>query len=196
MMRSLWCRLGLAVVFACVAFPVLAQQTPREARREGRQAARELRGKIVRTADDRVVIRTPEDKEVILYTSPKTRYLQGEKVIKFTELRPGTTITTSYVTEGDRYIADSFNLAAADEPVAEGTVVEGTVVRVIGQDQVVLRTPQNKEFIVYVSPKTTYTFENRSAAFTDIRTGAPLKVTYDVRDRRNMARTIISTPRR
>jgi len=202
---SLWSRLALALLCAGVALPVLARQTAREERREARQAVKELRGKVLRTSDDRFIVSTPDGKEVTLYTGPKTRYLRGDTVIKYSEVRTGVPITIGYSTEGDRYIANTVTLAGDDVPgktttttttTTDGTVVEGTVVRVVGQDQVIMRTADGKEVIVYVNPQTTYTFNNAAGGFTDIRTGVPLKVTYNVRDQRNVARSIIGVPRR
>jgi hypothetical protein len=69
-------------------------------------------------------------------------------------------------------------------------VVQGTVVRVVGQDQVVLRTADGKEVIVYVTPQTAYQFTEQGGAFTDLRPGVDIGVNYDTRDRRFMARRI------
>jgi len=85
---------------------------------------------------------------------------------------------------------------AAQSQPAPGTVVQGTVVRVVGKDQVILRTAEGKEVIVYVSPQTTYTFNEQPGQFTDLRPGADIRVNYDVRDRRNMARGVFGLPPR
>ena len=71
---------------------------------------------------------------------------------------------------------------------AEATAVEGQIVRVIGQDRVVIRTADGKEVIVYVGPQTTYQLGPQPVTFTDLRPGTPIGVNSDVRDHRFQAR--------
>src|SRR5437588_55180 len=70
-------------------------------------------------------------------------------------------------------------------PPPAGTVLEGQIVRVVGTDQVVLRTADGKEVIVFVTPKTTYLASDQAAVFTDLRPGADVSVNYELRDGRH-----------
>jgi len=71
------------------------------------------------------------------------------------------------------------------EPLpASATTISGEIVRMVGQDQVILRTPAGQETTVYVNPQTTFQLDNRAAAFSDLRAGNNISVQYDVRDNR------------
>src|SRR5207248_9065576 len=119
-----------------------------------------------------------------------------------TGLRVGTEITGVYLTQDNRNIVNTVTVgpAATVEPVtpppAEGTVLQGSVVRVVGQDQVVIRTSDGKEVIVYVTPQTTYNFNDAPATFSAIQPGVPIRVDYELRDRRPYARGIFGVRRR
>lgn len=160
--------------------------------------------------NDQFIVRTPDNREVTFYTNPQTRYTINNNAGRYSDLRVGSTITTNYAVQGDRYYANAVTVGAVTttpnqaveqpvqpaQPVGQATVVEGTVVRVVGQDQVVLRTADNKEVIVYVAPQTKYVINEQPAQFTQYQTGMPIRVEYDVRDRRNVARGIFGRPLR
>lgn len=159
-----------------------------------------LRGKIVGVeSPNHVTIRTAEGREVTFIAGPKTRYLVNGKTGRFADLRVGVEVNTDYIERDNKMIVETITIGPAAEtdpaPAAEGTLVQGTVVRVVGEDQVVVKTPQNKEVVVYVVPQTKYTFEERPGRFTDIRSGSDVRIQYDVRDRRNVARSIIGLRR-
>jgi len=165
------------------------------------KGTREMRGRIVRLAPNQVVVRTTGDKEVVVYTNPQTKYLLNNKVVQFSDLRAGSDVAFVYTLNGDRYIANAVTLVPAQAVPAvpgepTGTLLEGQVVRVIGTDQVILRTADKREVAVYVSPQTTYLFENRPGQFVDLRPGADIGVYYNVRDGRHMAHRVVSRPRR
>jgi len=181
-------------------------------RRDNAQAARELRGRVVRTGEGQFVVQTPDNRQVTVYTNQRTRYLQGNQPAQFSNLRVGSTVNFGYAMEGERYIADTVTLVpatgtttttteqvpAAGVPAqpAQGTVVQGEIARVIGQDQVVIRTADGKEVIVYVNPQTTYQLNpQQPGRFTDLRPGAPVAVDYNAVNQRNTARRFFA-PRR
>jgi len=167
--------------------------------------ARTLSGRVVRTGNGQFIVQTRDNRQVTVYTNPQTRYLQNNRAIQYSDLRVGSNVNFGYALEGERYIANNVTLVPAEQAVeevpaqpapAQGTVVEGQIVRVIGQDQVVIRTSDNKEVIVYVTPQTTYQLNTPQAAtFTDLRVGTPIGVNYDTRDNRFMARRVFA-PRR
>ena len=152
---------------------------------------------------DQFIVRTPDNREVTFYTSPDTRYLLKDRPARYSDLRVGSDIDAVYTVQGDRYIVNSVTAGpevtaepAAPAPPAEGTVVEGRVVRVLGEDQVVVRTADGREVIVYVTPQTAYSLGDQAGRFTDLRPGTEIRVDYDVRDRRNTARAIRGALRR
>ena len=140
-----------AIVVTGVAFVLQAPAHVSAQKKEKRTLF--VEGKIERVVEkDRVVIRTNEDKEVIAHVSPKTAYVIEGKTVEFTTLRPGITVGVEYDLRDNRYEAVR---------IVDLTLVEGEVVRVLDKDQVVLRTPDKKEIIVYVNPQTRYQFNDQ-----------------------------------
>ena len=150
-----------------------------------------VRGRIVRMEmPDRVVIRTAAAKEITVHTTPQTRITLGGRVAQFADLRVGTEVTADFTVRDGRHVANAIVAggAAAEEAVRAETV-QGTVIRV-ANDMVVVRTGENKEVIVQIDPKTRYVFDERPGRITDVRTGGDVRIEYDVRDRRPVARIV------
>ena len=61
------------------------------------------------------------------------------------------------------------------------------MVRIVGKDQVVIRTGDNKEVTVYVEPQTKYVINEQPPRFADFQPGADIRVQYVERDRRPLA---------
>jgi len=191
---------SLASVCGLMALAIVLGVFVMEAPAQGLQ----IQGRIVRTAPDQFIVETRDNKQVTFYTNPQTRYLQNNKVVRYADLRVGANITAGYVTEGDRYIVNTVTLAPAQpgSPVqVEGAqagranLVEGEIVRVVGKDQVVIRTSDGKEVIVYVSPETRYQLNAKGGEFNDLKAGTTIGVDYDVRDQRNTARQVVGVTR-
>jgi len=280
MKRALF--LGL-IALVSVAFVDLKPAWSQTARQEARQ----LRGRVVQTFPDYFVVQTADNQKQNVYFNPQTRYLANNQAIQYSDLRVGNDVTTTYVLDGNRYIANNVvvgavqandntqkgNQAAAnrvqgridnlgtdhfsvqngnnpkmtfavhpqtkfvvnnktarytDLKVGEmvtvvysqdgnrnlanevivgamtaqsnqniqGTLVEGQVVRVVNKDQVVVRTANGKEVILYTSPQTVYQFNNQPGQFTDLQPGMAISGYYDVRDQRFMARRLFNRPNR
>ena len=154
-------------------------------------------GRIVRVqAPEHVVIRTADNREITLIAGPKSRYVLDGKAGRFSDLRVGLEVNAEYLDRDSKMYVETITVGpvATTEPAPE-TTVQGTVVRVVGQDQVIVKTTENKEFTVYVVPQTKYVFDDQAGRFTDIRTGNDIRVVYDVRDRRNVARSILGLRR-
>jgi hypothetical protein len=60
----------------------------------------------------------------------------------------------------------------------------------IGDGVVVVKTGQNREITINLDPKTRYVIDDQPARITDFRTGSDVRIEYDVRDRRPVARII------
>jgi len=173
-----------------------------------------VNGRIVRTAQDQFVVQGVDNKSYTFYTNPQTRYWMNNNPIQYSGLQVGSNISAWYAPQGERYYVNRVNVlpAGAAFPVQEATTTQtttvdqqanapnanyyqGEIVRIVGRDQVVIRTSDGKEVIVYVQPQTTYRLEDRAATFTDLRPGTPIRVDYDMRDRRPYARGILGLRR-
>jgi translation initiation factor IF-1 len=196
-MVTCWHRLGLAFICLAVALPAYAQDVKVKVK-----AGKDLRvrGEIVRMqAPDRFIVRTSDNKEITFVAIPETRIVVNKKAARFSDLKVGAEINAVYTVRDDRFLVSAVTVGEelpAPEPApAEGTLVTGTVVRVVGQDQVIVKTAEEKEVIIYVAPQTKYVFAEQPGRFTDLRPGADIRIQYDVRDRRNVARSIIGVRR-
>jgi hypothetical protein len=192
------------------AQPPAQQQPPQPAQpqaqpqaQQGQQAAPAMRGKIVRVqGQDQFVIRTADNREMVFYTNPETRYTIRGNAGRFADLQAGSDVNVLYSTRNDRHFVSTVTVGAAAAPPAQGaqatpaqpapaTTINGTVVRVVGQDQVVVRLEGDKEIVVYVTPQTKYTFDDQPGRFTDLQPGTQVRVDYDERDRRPLVRSIL-----
>jgi len=187
-----------------------------------------IHGRVVRVAPttNTFIVQTPEGREVTFYANPQTTYRFNNQAVQFNELREGTTITATYNTQGDRYIANavtwgdtapapgtatrtttteqvpppSGTTTATPAPqtnVPTGSTLEGTILRVQGTDQFIVRTADGKEMVFYAAPQAVYRFDERPATFAEIQQGMPVTITYSMQDgRRPIASTIVGRRRR
>lgn len=212
-MTRLWSHLGGAAAAVALILPAYVEGQAQDQTARQAQAAQEIRGRIVRTAPDQFVVQTRDNRQVTFYTNPQTRYLSNNRTIPYSDLRTGSEINAAYATQGDRFIANSVTLMPAGnnaQPAQQpqpapnqqvqnpnqGTQLEGQVVRVVGNDQVVIKTADNREVIVYVNPQTQYQFAGQPAQFQTLQPGYPVNVWYDVQGGRNMARRFLGARRR
>lgn len=158
-----------------------------------------VRGRIVRMEmPDRVVVRTAAAKEITVHTTPRTRITMGGRVAQFADLRVGTEVTVDFLVRDGRHVASAIMAggatvddprAAPDADAPRAEIVQGTVVRV-ANDTVVVRTGEDKEVVIHVDPRTRYVFDERPGRITDVRTGGNVRIEYDVRERRPIARIV------
>jgi translation initiation factor IF-1 len=156
-----------------------------------------LQGKIVRVeSPDHVIVRTAAGREITLIAGPRSRFIVGGRTGRFADLRVGVEVNADFLEQDKRRLVESITIGPTTTvtepaPAREVMMLEGTVVRVLGEDRVVIKTAQNPEVVVHVVPETTYTFGDRPGRFTDIRTGSEVRIQYNVRDGRNLARTVV-----
>jgi hypothetical protein len=172
-----------------------------------------LRGRIIKLqGPDQVVIRTSAGKELTLFTSAQTRFMVNGKAVQFTDLRVGAEINADFTVRDGRYIVTQIAVGGAPnapavepapvrpaEPVpATPTSLElkGSIVRVVGENQIVIRTANNKEITLFVEPTTKYVVNEQPARFADFQPGADIRVEYIERERRPIARSIFGLRRR
>jgi hypothetical protein len=189
--------IGLIAALAIVALPPVsfAQHHPVQA-----QKGASIRGQVVRVqGPDRFVVRTPDKKEVILHANDQTKFLHKDRVVRFNELREGIEINAVYDVIGDQNLVSSVTLTP-DEIVAEdqdAVTLEGTIVRILETDnQIVVRTARGDEKVLIIDPRSKFFVENRAARLVDFRTGMPVRVSVDVRNQKNMVRTVVALPRK
>ena len=164
----------IVVISATFAYAAAAQQPAQQPQR-----VTVVEGKIVRTDKDMVVIKDVNNKEVTVYTTPQTTYQITEKGGAFTDLRPDTMIAIYYDNRDNRMMATR---------VVGLQMAEGEIVRVVGKDQVIIRTPDKKEITVYVSPQTIYQLNQQgTGAFTDLTPGSNVNLYYNTQDRQMRA---------
>ena len=188
-------KLVTMIAFGAAPVPGVIQQVGGEVQRPTT-----LRGKIVKVnSPDHVTVRTADGREITLIAGPKSRFIVDGRAGRFADLRIGVEVNADFLEQDKRMLVETITIGPAPvtepAPAREVTMVEGTVVRLIGKDQVVIKNAENQEVIVHVVPETTYTFEDRPGRFTDIRTGSEIRVQYNVRDGRNLARTIVGVRR-
>lgn len=169
-----------------------------------------IQGQVIRVSptNNSFVVLGPEGRQVTVYTTPQATFRFGERPARLSDLKEGSRVTVDYDLRDNRYMARSVTwtenatlspspaqtTTAAPAPVLTGTPLQGTIVRLEGSDQVLVRTPDNREVVFYADPQTVYRLQDRSVGFVDLRPGMPVTVTYDLRDRRPFARTIIGGP--
>src|SRR5687768_14887340 len=142
-------------------------------------------------APDSYVIRTADNKELTFYTNPQTRYFINGNQARYGDYKVGSEVTGFYRTDKDRNYLNAFyvgqvpqqaNPAPVAPGAADGTAVQGTIIRVVGKDQVVIKTEGDKEITVYVNPETKYLYNEKPAQYSEfqgVTVGTPIQVYYD-----------------
>ncbi len=138
-----------------------------------------------------IVLTTPDNKELVFYLDNR------EFDVRY-EVRNGKKVIVSLTTAGTVAPMPPPAPATTETTVqtSQPAVLQGSLVRLVGTDQLVLRTPAGEEVTVYGQPVTTYTIDNRPARFADFQPGMQVRVNYDLRDRRHFARSVLGFPRR
>jgi hypothetical protein len=175
-----------AVAFAVITASAWAQR-PAAAPPSGTR----IQGRVVRVeGSDRFVVRTADKREVILHANPRTRFLLNERAARFADLREGVEIDAMFDAIEDQNLASSVTIGPAN-------VLEGTVVRVLEEDDVlVLRTADREEVRVALDERTRFMINDRRARLAQFRPGTAVQVNFDVRERTKVARSVVATPKR
>jgi len=176
-----------------------------------------VNGRIVRTGQDQFIVQGVDNKQYTFYTNPQTTYWSNNNPIQYSNLQVGSNVSAWYVPQGSRYIANRVSIVPANatapapetattqvQPVqqvpapqaANATAYQGEVIRLSGNNQVVIRTSDGKEIIVQTTPQTTYQLNEQPATYTQLQPGAPVRVDYYMQDNRPYARGIFGLRRR
>lgn len=182
--------------------------------------ASQLQGRVISAGNGHFVIQTSDNRQLTVYTNPQTRYLNNNQAANFSDLRAGSNVNFGYTLTDGRYYAGTVNLLPPGGPApAQGavpapapaqpapavvppaappgpaSVLQGEVVRVIGNNQVVVRTADGKEIILYTGPQTTYLYNDQPAVFTDLQPGMAVNANYTVQNGRHLAGRILGRRR-
>jgi Domain of unknown function (DUF5666) len=181
-----------------------AQQTEPRAGAQAspvRGTGTQIRGQVIRSGNGEFVVRGSDNKEMTFRTNPQSRYFAEGKTGRFEDIRVGSNINAWYgPAENNQYYANTVEVIPADAattqaPAGNRTFYEGHVVRVVGNDQVVVRTADGKEVVVFVNPQTTYQFDNQAATFSQFQPGVPIRVEYSLHNDRPIADRILGRRR-
>jgi len=162
---------------------------------------RRFRGRIAKidAANNQIVAKSQDGKEVTLFVQQNGRFLRNGQAVKIAELQVGTVIEAQYVERDNHWWVEEVTVVTestgANQPATDGTQVEGTVVRIVGQNQVIVRTKDNKELTIDLAPQTTYMFDNQPGQFRDIQPGQDVRVQYNTVERRTIASRIFGNRR-
>ena len=185
---------SLALILTIAVPAALAQQKKGQAKGQTKAETKvdiRVRGKITKVeGTDRIVVRTQENKDVILVANPQTRFTINGKAGRFADLRVGNEIDVVYLVQDNVNVVNT--VLVGDLEPADATFVEGTVLRVVGEDQIVIRDRADKEVIVFVNPQTKFLIDERPVRLVDFRQGANVRINVDTRDNRTWARTVTS----
>ena len=181
-----------AVAFAACTAPALALQAKKPSTKPTT-----VRGRVVKVhGTDRFVVRTSDNREVILRTRTATKFLRNKQAVRFADLRAGIPVTVLVDEDGKDLFATSVTL---DEVVAEedATTLEGTIVRVREtENEIVVRTSAGKEVILVTNKAAKITLNNRTVRLTALQPGMAIKANFAVKNKKNMAHSIVVTPKR
>jgi len=162
---------------------------------------RKFRGRIVKidAANNQIVAKSQDGKEVTLFIQQNGRFLRNGQAVKLAELQAGTVIEAQYLERDNHWWVDEVTVVTestgGNQPAAEGTQVQGVVVRIVGQNQVIVRTSDNKEVTIDLAPQTTYMFDNQPGQLRDIQPGQDIRVQYNTVERRTIASRIFGNRR-
>jgi hypothetical protein len=163
---------------------------------------RKFRGRVVKinAANNQIVAKSQNGNEVTLFVQKNGRFMRNGQVVTLADLQVGTVIESQYLERDGHWWVEEVTVvtdnAGADQPGAENTQVQGTVVRIVGQNQVIIRTRDNKEMTIELAPQTSYSFDNQPGQLRDVQPGQDVRVQYNTVERRTIASRIFGNRRK
>jgi len=155
-----------------------------------------FRGRVTAKTAETITVKAAAGKEMAFSTNAQSRFTLRDKAITVNDVKIGAIVEVRYVDRDSHSWVEELIVndvtADNDEP---GEEMKGVIVRVVGQNQVVIKTADNKEVIVDLNPQTVYKLNDQPARIADFQPGADVRVIYGVRDRRPIARTVFGVRR-
>src|SRR4051812_49230832 len=75
-------------------------------------------------------------------------------------------------------------------PAVVETTLSGKVVRVEGQDRIVVKTSDNRDIILMSNPNTRYVINGKAGRFADLRTGVAFRANYNLQNNQYIVSSI------
>jgi len=153
---------------------------------------RVFRGKVVRAfANNQFTAKSADGREVTFWTQPNQQLVITGKFKRMQDIPVGSEVQVTYADRDNHWYVETITV----DPVDDANTVQGTVVRIVGTDQVIVKTADGKEVTVYVAPQTTYRIDDQPAQFSDFQQGQNIRVITETRDRRLFGRSILGVRR-
>jgi hypothetical protein len=192
--QSQWCIAALAVLaFAVFTVPARAQR-----RGPPRPMGMGMHGQIIRIrAPNQFIMRTPDNRQMILHTDAQTRFLLNERAARFSDLRRRSNVAVRFNRVGGRNLARSVTINPSLGPVLGAGVqrLEGTIVRVRDLDDLMLvRTAAGREVLLDIASRANLTINNQPALLRQFQPGMPVQIQFAVQDGKKMAQSVVVMP--
>lgn len=185
-----------------------------------------INGRIVRMGQNQYVVQGVNGQQYTFYTNPQTSYWMNNNPAQWSNLQVGSNVSTWYTPQNGQYQVNRVQLypaGAAFPPAPQNAVVpagnpapapgavapapavaapatpqvyEGTFVRMVNANQMLIRTSDGKDVIVNVTPQTNVTYDSQPATVSTFQPGYPVRVNYYEDNGRPYARGILGLRRR
>lgn len=159
---------------------------------------RRFRGRVTKIVNkEQFVVKSQVGKEVTFYTQPQAQIMIDGKSGRVEDLKVGSEVEVVYVERNDQWWVESVMVtpATANNTAPAANEVHGTILRIVGNDQVIVKTTDGKEVTVYVVPTTTYSLDNQPGRLTDLQPGTTVRVQTETRDRGLFGRSFLGLRR-
>lgn len=155
-----------------------------------------MRGQVIRIlGPDRFVVRTPDNREMILRTDAQTRFLMNQGAARFSDLRERSNVLVRFNRARGRNLARSVLINPRLGASLGARSLAGTIARLnVLDDLMVVRTASGREVPMHVNSRTALSLNNQTVLLNELRTGMPVQIQFDVRDQRNLAQSIAAMP--
>jgi translation initiation factor IF-1 len=163
---------------------------------------RTFRGRVAKiTLPNQLVVKAADGKEAMFQIPQDARILVNNNQARLEDLKVGHEVQVSYVERDSHWFAQNVVVEQANaqapnqNPQPNANEIQGSVVRIVGKEQVIVRTSDGKEVTVFVQPQSTYSINNQPVQLSDFQPGYPIRVQTETRDRRLFGRTFLGLRR-
>jgi len=154
-----------------------------------------FRGLVTAKTAETITVKAQTGKEMAFNVNAQSRYTLRDKAITINDIKVGAVVEVRFVDRDSHSWVEELIVNDVSTAEEQGEEYKGVVVRFVGQNQVIIKTADNKEVTVDITPQTTYLLNNQPARVADFPAGAEIRVQYNLRDRRPIARSILGVRR-
>jgi uncharacterized protein (TIGR03000 family) len=144
------------------------------------------------TGPDRLFQTPPLDASATNSYRIKATWSQGGKEVtqeRTVNVSNGRTTLVDFVRPASEQIPQGQQPPRPNQP----RELEGKIIST-GQDQFVIETRDNRKITVFTNPQTTFLMNDKTVAFTDLRTGATVTTGFTMQGDRHIANRIVIRP--